>query len=90
MGQDLENSMALDISNITIPMSITDFARRERFNVGFGLLKETFARLETSSKLLNGVGSWDTVKRADHEISAYIKTMNSIIKAIDTGEKNDQ
>lgn len=89
MDQNLENSMAVDISQITIPMSLNDFAKRERFNVAFGLLKDTFARLEVSAKMLNGSGSWDTVKRVDHEISAYIKTMNSIIKSIDTGVKDE-
>ena len=41
---ELENSM---VQEITIPMSLTDFAKRERFKVAQALLNDTIERMAT-------------------------------------------
>jgi hypothetical protein len=87
--QNLENSMAVDISNITIPMSIADFARRERFSVAFGLLVATHERMEKVASSIDGASQWEQVRTDNSELQAYINTMGSILKSIKDGEKND-
>src|SRR5271169_6740814 len=91
MDPKLENSMAVDTSEITIPMSLNDFARRERFKVGFGLIVDTVTLLKST---VNSVSDWSDMSTDDSRaveggLQACISTFESVLKRIQEGENDE-
>jgi len=93
VDQNLNNSMAIDLTEITIPMSLRQFAKRERFEVGFDLLVKTFERMENAvSELDNvpgGVVYTEWVDKQTERLKAYAETIGSIIESIKGSEKDE-
>lgn len=83
----LENSM---VQEITIPMSLTDFARRERFRLAFGLMVEAVENIDKSlqaqkqfmSTSAPSQDGWAASKVKQAEIGISIQTLKSILNKI--------
>ena len=90
MDQNLNNTMTVDLTEITIPMSLRDFAKRERFKVGFNLIIDTLAQLKSTvgSPDWSDLGN-DDAKAIEGKLQAHIGTFDAIIKRIQEGENDE-